>query len=155
MNIDDKVGMVGIWELPSEDPNTLIIVEGTYLGCASSESLRHSPRAHPDTEPWSNPIAPCSACRWSEFRIFREEISGVPVDKTPYLLHLTGDSRLSGETPRHRIKDMKTGREIVELLTTRRFGKVYLSWAAAQVLAQAAGHDGGALTNAYDSRLVA
>lgn len=152
MDIDACVGTSGTWPLPIEGGQ--MDVEGTYLGCASSRARRHDPRAHPNG-PGMAPVRRCSACRWSEFRIFREETGGAPVDDKPYLVHFSGCSVLMGEKSRFRFEEMLTAREVIEIMTTRRSGKAYLSVPAGRVLAQAAAFDKGALKEAYDARLVA
>lgn len=162
MDIDDRVGTRGNWALPVEDGE--IQITGMYLGCSSSRARRHLARAHPDGP--GSPPAPrtredgstgpgCSACRWTEFRLFREEKEDKPVDGRPYLLHLTGRSVVAGETTRTRFEELLTAREVIESLTTRRRGAVYLSVPAGRVLAQAAEFDAGALKDAFDARRVA
>lgn len=153
MNIDDRIGEQGKWKLPVD--GGFEEVDGTYLGMSSSRSPRHFTRSHPDgiDKPPSKG-ARCSACRWSEFRIFREEENGTPISR-PYLVHITGGSVVPGETSRCRIEDMLTGPEVIEILTTRRDRMAYLSVPAGDVLAQAAGIDRGELLRAYDARKVA
>lgn len=154
MNIDDMVGESGHWELPGQEEP--VVVDGVFLGVGSSRASRHWYRAHPSgsaDKPYGR--SRCSACRWSEFRIFREDKDGRPVDDRPYLVHFTGRSIVPGESDRCRIEEMLTGREVVEVLTTRSGGKAYLSAPAARALAQSATFDRGALTAAYDARIVA
>lgn len=156
MDIDNRVGTSGTWTLRVGDE--LIEITGAYLGVSASRSPKHHPHAHPegtDKPPTGlNPVTGrpyrCNACRWTEFRIFREDTE----EWNPYLIHFTGGSSLPGETPKNRIKDMLTARMVVEVLTTRRGGRAYLSAPAALVLAQAASFDRGELTRAFDSRLV-
>lgn len=163
MGIDDQVGTSGVWTLPVTDAET-ITVRGLFLGVATSRMPRHREAAHPNGP--GSPPAPrfredgtrspgCSACRWIEFRLFREETDGVPVDARPYLLHFTGGSSVPGEQPRHRFEEMLAAKEVIEVLTTRRNGLAWLSVPAGRVLALAASFDKGPLSEAYDSRVVA
>lgn len=148
---DEYVGEKANWVIPgtSKEP---FAFSGIFLGFSSSHSENHNERAHPNKQ--TTPIMGqrCSACRWSEFRIFRE------TDETknvwPYLIHFTGRSILPGEDTRYRISDILTAREVIEELTTRRGGSVYLSIPAASLLAQAAEIDNGPLKEAYDARRV-
>jgi hypothetical protein len=153
MDIDEKVGTSGNWNLLVSEKES-ITVSGMFLGMTSSQARRHAVGAHSDGL-LGVPERRCSACRWSEFRIFREETGGLPVDDAPYIIHFTGRSSVVGETTRYRIEDVLTAQEVIEVLTTRRGGKAYLSAPAARVLAQAAAFDKRELQTAYDARRVA
>lgn len=145
---DELVGERGDWKIPGKEDT--LSFSGTFLAFSSSHSQTHSIRAHPNKE--TIPIERCSACRWSEFRLFKEDDR----EKTrwPYLIHFTGKSILPGEQTRFRIADILTAREVIENLTTRRGGSAYLSVPAAKLLAQAAEIDDGPLKEAYDARRV-
>lgn len=152
MDIDEKVGTSGVWVLPV--PNGEIELTGVFLGVSSLRAEKHALWAHKNG-PEDPPTGRCGRCRWSEFRIFREEDEGKPIDNKPYFVHFSGMSVVPGETARHRVVDLLTAREVVEVLTTRKFGKAYLSAPAGRALAQAASFDEGPLQAAYDTRRVA
>lgn len=156
---DEYVGETADWTIPTVDGKPLTF-SGTFLGFSSSYSDIHDRRAHPGgleqnpipvLGPFRKPLR-CSACRWSEFRIFKEDDESV--SRYPYLIHFTGRSELIGEEARYRISDLLTARGVIEELTTRRGGSVYLSIPAASLLAQAAEIDNGPLKEAYDARRV-
>lgn len=161
MDIDENVGFRGKWVLPLDEGLDFLSVEGLYLGFASSESKSHNPQVHPQGPEgpfvWKTSFGRklrCNGCRWTEFRLFREETDGKPVDNRPYLLHLMGMSSIPGETTRHKFEEWKTALEIIELLTIRRAGNAYLSIPAGRLLAQAASYDNGELKDAYMIRRV-
>lgn len=134
----EDVGSRGVWELQS-DVQEPLEVRGLFVGWSTSRASRH-------THDW----AWCSACRWSEFRIFVSDSGG-------YVIHYTGISDKPGETTRYRYEEARTAREVVEILTTRRNRKdrhdVFLSAPAARLLSQAASFDED-LREAYDNRAV-
>lgn len=149
---DEYVGESGEWTILGADRKPLVF-SGIFLGFSSSHAETHNSRAHPNGSIDAPVIGQrCSACRWSEFRIFKES------DKSkklwPYLIHFTGMSSVQGEETRYRISDILTSREVIEELTTRKGGSVYLSIPAASLLAQAAEIDGGPLKEAYDARRI-
>ena len=144
---DEMVGERAEWKIPGNDGSPLVF-SGIFLALSSSHSNTHSIRAHPNEE--KIPVQRCSACRWSEFRLFREDDRG----KYPYLILFTGMSIVPNEKTRHRVADILTAREVIENLTTRRGGAAYLSVPAARLLAQAAEIDDGPLKEAYDARRV-
>lgn len=167
MNVDELVGTYGTWALPIKDGD--LNINGFYLGFSTSESANHSPLAHPSGFPPGKNVATrinfrtkleedirCSACRWTEFMIFREqdEESSEGIRERPYLVHFAGISVLPDEASRFRFERSLTAIEVVEILTTRRGGRAYLSVPAGRVLAQAASFDKCALTEAYNNRLV-
>ena len=157
---DERVGERGTWTIPSEDGQE-ISFSGLFLAFSSSHSDTHHFRAHPEGIE-KNPIPildsdgksmRCSACRWSEFRIFKEEDQRVGL--WPYLIHYAGLSSIPGEVTRYRpVKELLTAREVIEELTTRKGDSVRLSIPAAKLLAQAAEIDNGNLKEAYDARRV-
>lgn len=148
---DEYVGEKGEWTIPGTNKKPLTF-SGLFLGFSSSHTENHSDRAHPNERKEPLPGIRCSACRWSEFRLFREE--GSEHTRWPYLIHFTGRSILPGEDTRYRVSDILTAREVIEELTTRKGGSVYLSIPAASLLAQAAEIDDGPLKEAYDARRV-
>ena len=134
----EDVGSRGTWELLStaQPPRTVV---GRFIGWSTSHSSRH-------THEW----AWCSACRWSDFRIFAPDSGG-------YVIHYTGISDKPGETTRYRYEDAVTAHEVVEILTTRRRREgrreVFLSAPAARLLSQAASLD-DAMRDAFENRAV-
>lgn len=134
----EDVGTKGAWELKSDQASPLSI-RGRFLGWSTSHSSRH-------THDW----AWCSACRWSEFRVFSKDAGG-------YVIHYTGMSDKPGETTRYRYEEAVTGHEVVEILTTRRSRgerrEVFLSAPAARLLSQAASFDAG-VRDAFENRAV-
>ncbi len=148
---DEYVGEKGSWTIPGINRSPLDF-SGLFLGFSTSHVQGHSRLAHPKGVGLPVPGQRCSACRWSEFRIFREDNESTL--RYPYLIHFTGRSEVPGEETRYRIEDMLTAREVIEKLTTRKGGSVYLSIPAASLLAQAAEIDNGPLKEAYDARRV-
>lgn len=149
---DEYVGEKGNWIIPGTDRKPLVFF-GIFLGFSSSHADIHNSRAHPNGSIGVPVLGQrCSACRWSEFRIFKE--SDDSKKSWPYLIHFTGISTIPGEETRYRISDILTAREVIEELTTRKGGSVYLSIPAASLLAQAAEIDDGPLKEAYDARRV-
>lgn len=124
----------------------------------------------------------CSACRWFEARILRVDVEysddctcgadplaapGEPRSarahtdacgeldaRARYLVLTYGRTRVSGETDKRRAAWTDSGFEVVEFLTQRSGGDVFLPTAAARVLAQAAPLDEG-IYEAYVNRAVA
>lgn len=149
MRIDDRIGESSTWTLPVTDSEP-ITVKGLYLGMSSSHSNRHRAEAHAGGVQWATPGERCSACRWAEFRIFRE----LDDEETPYLLHKTGASAVPGETPRHKFEEMLSARGLIETMTMRRPDRPpFLPIPAGRVLSQATAFD-EVLREAWDSRLV-
>lgn len=139
----EAVGDYGRWLLPSPMGEPADI-DGQFLGMASSQRDTHN-RTTFHAAGYAPKGRPCSACRWSVFRVFR--------DGTGYLIHHTGVSAVPGETMRFRNERVKTAYEVVESLTTRRNRTAFLTVAAARVLAQCAAYD-VPLRDAYENRAV-
>lgn len=143
------VGNEGTWLLPCQRyPETgrhTAFLQGRFIGMASSQRDVHNRRTvHVDG--YAPPRSPCSACRWSVFRVFREDTGG-------YAIHHTGMSAVPRETMRFRHERVKTAYEVVESMTTRRNREAFLTVAAARVLAQCAAHD-MPMREAYENRAV-
>lgn len=139
---NENVGKSGTWLLPTEDGS--VAVEGKFLGMSSSHRSGHNRNtAHYRGYPRKG--TPCSACRWSVFRVFR--------NADGYTIHHTGMSAVPGETMRFRNELVGTAYEVVESMTTRRDRQAFLTVAAARVLAQCAAYD-VPLRDAYENRAV-
>jgi hypothetical protein len=139
----ENVGSTGNWKLPTA--NEPARVDGRFIGMASSQRETHN-RGTEHVNGFAPKGKPCSACRWSVFRVFRE-------DGGWYAIHHTGMSTVPGETLRFRHERVSTAHEVVESMTTRRNQTAFLTAAAAKVLAQCAGHD-IPLRDAYENRAV-
>lgn len=141
----EDVGVQRVWTLPTSDETKPVELTGKFIGMSSSERDTHNRNTnHP--EGYAPKGRPCSACRWSVFRVFREEGGW-------YAIHHTGVSVVPGETLRFRHERVSTAYEVVESMTTRRNREAFLTAAAARVLAQCAGHD-VPLRDAYENRAV-
>lgn len=132
-----QVGQVGTWILPAynlDGVTSEVRVDGRYLGWATSQQRHH--RNHPSE--YADRGHPCSACRWSEFRLFRQS-----EEPRWYLLHFTGRSRVPGETTRYRDERVFTAPEVVTKLETHKSNSVtggmnyFLTVPAKCLLAQA------------------
>ncbi len=139
------VGDKGAWRLPSPGGTGPVSVTGTFIGMASSRRDSHNRHTMHNEAGYCAPRERCSACRWSVFRVFRDEAG--------YLIHHTGMSAVPGETMRFRNERVKTAYEVVESMTTRRSRTAYLTVAAAMVLAQCAAYD-VPLRDAWENRAV-
>jgi hypothetical protein len=147
-----ELGKSGVWKLP--DREGTVTVSGKLLGSSSSRSMKHSAhrgesarsKQQCDCQMRSCPQCRCSACRWTEFRLFRT--------KDGYLLHRIGCSQVSGEKDRYGWDEIATAPEVIEVLTTRRRDRdPFLTVPAARLLAQASAFD-MALRDAYENRAV-
>lgn len=146
----DQVGLLKLWRLPldHQEDSDYLEFNGVFLGVSTSRREYHS-RHVPGTLPPTGQN--CSACRWFELRLFRND------DEGRYISLYIGESILPGETPRYRAETIVSAYELIEVLTT-----VYtdvegmrhqrLSHVARRALAQAAGHD-EAIRQAYDARI--
>jgi len=148
LEIDSRIGESGSWELPVTDSDP-ITLKGKYLGMSSSFRRKHRMEAHKGGAQWVAPGVWCSACRWTEFRIFKEDDD----EALPYLLHKTGRSAVPGEVSWHSFEEMLGAEGLIESLTTRRKGSAFLSIPAGRVLTQAIAFD-KLLKEAWDKRLV-
>lgn len=141
----DEVGTDGTWALPSPDAGPEdSVVTGKFLGMSSSHRQIHN-RNTVHVDGCAGKGDRCSACRWSVFRVF--------LDGQSYVIHHTGMSAVPGETMRFRRERVRTAYEVVELMTTRRDKRAFLTVAAARVLAQCAAYD-VPVRDAYENRAV-
>jgi hypothetical protein len=139
----EDVGRQATWKLPTASEPA--VLAGRFLGMSSSQRETHN-RGTAHVEGYAPKGQPCSACRWSVFRVFRDDTGG-------YAIHHTGMSAVPGETMRFRHERVRTAYEVVESMTTRRNREAFLTVAAARVLAQCAAFD-VPLRDAYENRAV-
>lgn len=122
---------------------------GALLGYSSSNRERHihdgayAPRG-----------TKCSACRWFEVKIFAIDAGDALSFGGRYLVHTAGVSIVPGEVTFSRSYYTNSAYEIVETLTVRKGGEVFLPPAAARALAQASQYDED-VRDAYINRAVA
>lgn len=113
-------GDVATWELPAGDGAPPVRVHGAFLGCGTSCREVHT---HPRGAERAPAGSRCSACRWTELRLFRSDRFAAPgpaaIPATPktYVLHVVGASAVPGETPRYRSTVFFTARDLVAELT--------------------------------------
>jgi len=143
----DRVGETRTWTLEKAD-GSLVKLSGRFLGTSSSRSPRHR---HPGT-PLASAGERCSACRWTEFRLYRETSGKAP---HRYYLHTVGCSAVPGERDFPRLSDpILTAPEVISHLTRRKPGQVpFLTVPADMVLAQASAYDTD-VRDAYGRRAV-
>lgn len=96
----------------------------------------------------------CYACRWSEYRLYevdhddRQKIGG------RYLVVSYGHSTVPDETTLRRVNATDSPAEVIELLTTRKFGqRPVITSSAARLLARASDLDAD-IQEAWDNRVV-
>lgn len=143
---EDQVDRGGPWALPMGSGQDDVVFAGRYLGLSSSRRERHN---HGSTAHVGSG-GRCSACRWTESRIFRS------TEDDRYLVHTVGRSLVPGETDRIKARWLLTPYEVVAYFVQRPEGggRPFLTSPADMVLAQAAGHDED-LRDAYENRAVA
>lgn len=127
-------------------PEGPIQVRGQLLGFSTSEREQHN-HDERTLQTASDLSWKCSACRWVEIRIIRD-------DDDTFAVSTLGRSRVPGETDRSRVIFTDSPHEVIELLTDRRPGRnPRLPFAAARALAQAAQRDDD-MHDAYVNRAV-
>lgn len=120
-------------------------VTARLLAEASSRVPKHS---HP---PGRHPDGRCSACRWTEVRIYRNVNAGM---SPAYLVEIVGNSALDGEQRYVQLETTDSAPWVVEsFVAHRRDGTAYISRAARRALAEAAALDGG-IDDAFVNRAV-
>lgn len=120
---------------------------GSLIGHATSGSNRHNHR--------SEIVAPgdsCSACRWFEAELYQELYPDVNTVKG-YVIHTIGRSEVPGEIDYARVLRSDSAFEVVELLTVRQKGAVFLPAPSSRALAQASSVDND-IREAYINRAV-
>lgn len=123
--------------------NNLYVFDGVLLGEASSYRDIHS--NHPES--FALPGQRCSACRWFEVKIYRE-------DAGDYLIELAGKTNVPTEKDRHRVEQTSSPHAIIDLLTQQDNGRPFIPLVSRRVLAEASAHD-TAIEEVYIRRVVA
>jgi hypothetical protein len=140
-----QVGREGTWTITDQHGET-IEVTGALLGLGSSYRPRH--QNHPGSE-YAPRGTHCSTCRWTEIRIFAVDNS----DHGRYLVVNRGASAVPGERDFVEFEWLVTPGEVMEKLTTRRRGEVFLTAPASRAAAQASDFDPG-MRDAWQNRRV-
>lgn len=144
----ESVGREGTWIISNEYGES-VTVTGGMLGIGSSQRPRHQNHLPGETAP---PRTHCSACRWTEIRIF-----GCDPDDgkalAPYLVVKRGASIVPGEKDYIEWEWLTAGHEVLEKLTTRRGSDVFLTPPASRAASQAAENDPG-MRDAWLNRAV-
>ena len=131
---------------------------GVLLGETENRAERHT---HESTR-FAKRGERCSRCRWSEYRLYRVDRYIDHVDSTTdetkfvgkYLVVSFGHSVVTDETTIRRVVATNSPAEVIELLTTRKFGQQpVITSSAARVLARASDMD-DAIQEAWDNRVV-
>jgi hypothetical protein len=134
------------YSITTEQQGTVTFT-GTLLGHASSESRFHN---H-DTDYVSSGFdgngrkIKCSACRWHEATIYRDENGG-------FVLHTVGRTIIPGEVDFAKVSRTTSAYELEEMMVVRG-DKPYRPRTSAQALAQAAALDED-IRDAYVNRAV-
>lgn len=145
----EAVGRPGTWTLADQYGATLTLT-GELLGLGSSQRPRHQNHAPGEPAPRGTH---CSACRWTEIRIFAVDQEATPTALGKYLVVKRGASIIPGETDFVEWEWLVTGHEVMELLTTRRGTDTFLTMPASRAASQAAEYDGG-MRDAWLNRAV-
>lgn len=132
-------------------PRGPITFTGTLLGESDSHQDGHF---HTGTD-YARKGERCYACRWSEYRIFRvTELSSELDHAGRYLVVSLGQTIVPGEEVFRRVSTTDSPTEVIELLTTRKFGQQpVITSAAARLLARVSDLDPD-IQEAWDNRVV-
>lgn len=123
--------------------------EGDLLGSGTSHSADHShPGGFISRTPVNGRRASCSACRWFEVSLYWD------VDAGQYVVHTIGRSIVPEEIDYARIARTHSPYEVLEFLTVRQPGNVFIASPSLHALAQAAHLDEG-IRDAYVNRAIA
>lgn len=121
---------------------------GTVLGSATSEDLQHNHKGpYVSSTPANGKRPSCSACRWFEVTLYDDE------DADEYVVHTVGRSILPDEIDYARVSRTTSAYEVVEILTVRQKGSVFIAAPSLRALAQAAAIDDD-MRDAYVNRAV-
>lgn len=130
-------------------PEKTISVVGQLLGHASSHRENHTHET--GTVPhrgWK-----CSACRWFEVTIIKLHEVDAELHGGVYAVSTEGHSIIPGEIILCRVMFLNSPYEMIEILTARHNGNVFLPAPAARALAQASDID-EKICDAYLNRAV-
>lgn len=148
----DRIGSKDNWNLRIPqigDELRSIKFTGKFLGLGSSRRAFHS--GHAGVYANAALKERCSACRWFEVRIFKN-------NEGWYLVYRLGRTSVPGEDNRISYEWVPSSYEVVEVLTSRYHANgrtvTELTGPAARVLAQAAAYDDD-LRDAYVDRATA
>jgi hypothetical protein len=126
----------------------------TFDGYLLGETTSHQPEHFNHVGEFARKGERCYACRWSEYSVYRvhpddqQKVGGI------YLVASYGQTIVPGETIFRRVSSTTSPAEVVEMLTTRKFGQPpVLTSSAARLLAQASDRDVD-IQEAYDNRTV-
>ena len=123
---------------------------GIILGSATSEDKQHN---HPgdylpaSAQPAGGKRPSCSACRWFAVALYDD------TDTDEYVVHTIGRSIIPGEIDYARVSRTQSAYEVVEILTVRQKGAVFIAAPSLRALAQAAALDDD-IRDAYINRAV-
>lgn len=122
---------------------------GRLLGRAENRAVTHS-----HSTSFARRGERCSACRWSEYRIYRVAVESRDATGGRYVVLSYGHSDVPNERTIHRVSVTDSPAEVIELLTTRKFNQApQLTATAARLLARASDLDDD-LQDAWDNRVV-
>jgi hypothetical protein len=132
-------------------PRGHVEFKGVLLGETTSHQDEHF--NHP--RDYARKGERCYACRWSEYQLFRVHEFIVPKTyEGRYLVTSFGQTIVPGENVYRRIDPTDSPAEVIELLTTRKFGQQpVITSSAARLLARASDLD-PAIQEAWDNRVV-
>lgn len=96
----------------------------------------------------------CYACRWSEYRLYAVDTDDRARVGGRYLVVSYGHSTVPDETTLRRVNATDSPAEVIELLTTRKYGQQpVITSSAARLLARASDLDAD-IQEAWDNRAV-
>lgn len=144
-----EAGDLGRWTF-TDRYGSVAEIEGDFLGMGSSHRPSHQHRFPPYAEPGK----PCSACRWTEVRLFQECEAPEGGERSGrYLVVRTGRSAVPGEETRTSFGYLDTASEVVRsLISWSEDGAASLAYGPRQALVQASTYDDG-LNEAYEAAL--
>lgn len=125
------------WDRTTRRDNATFSFDGRLLVAASTQVEKHVPELH-DPDSFAPPRTRCSACRWTELRIFRTED-----DDPTWVVESIGRSIVPGEEDRRWFRVINEAREVVasQVMTDKRTGEVRVPFFAERAFDKAADHD--------------
>lgn len=137
----ERVGDVA--RVTVEHTEGVMDAEVELLGMASSQRPEHRHESGRS----------CSACRWTEVRIYRSTERNED-DRFVYFVRTSGVSEVSGEVRFERVVETSSPYRVMEVLTHRAGEKTSLPRISIEAMSEAAGYDSG-LREAWLERAVA